>query len=705
MIKKLLVCTMLISAAVMVSCASGPDMQDEDQLVGDSDSEQTSDENSSEKSDEDAMLNEDGLESSVASESSKKEEDTFDDFDSAEAKSMPDQAAPEEPLTPVETPAQAEITPVPSVESPSENANIQITNIGYRANANGGTVLIETSGPAQFSKRFNSDTNQMVIEIPGAHLPANLKRPYLMKDFPGNFGAINAYQNDGSRTARIVLQLKNASGGEPVVQQEGNQILVLPSSGGSVEVATTGGGDASDSSFEEAQDSHRTTNPPAKKRALSANTLDEFLTGEQKFYGSEISVQTKDADVRDVLNFIADQSGVNMIVSDDVTGKISIKLRKIPWDQALVTVLRSKKLGYVRQGNVIRISTLNELRSETDSARQMVEAQKALEPLKIKVIPINYGDPADLVTNLNKFTSKGRGTVAIDKQTNSLVITDTEEVLERLSALVKELDVQIPQVMIEGKIVEATTQFSQVIGINWSLSGAQTQLSPSGGANGGPINLTPSLNVQPFDQNTTQGGVMALGLQIGTMDDLGSLNACIALAENESVAKVLSSPRIVTMNRQQASIQQKSETLTLTTTVNGNTTTTNVTRTPFVLELKVTPQVTSDGSVVMDMSVQREFLGPVVPQAQGAQAVFSRDAKTKVLVRSGQTAVIGGIYQNDNTNLDNGVPVLKDVPVLGWLFKSRSTTIQKNELLIFLTPRILSRLKDIEAPEARDSAS
>lgn len=703
MIKKLLICLVATGSMALLSCASGPDTQDDDQMIGEDGDGASENASQSQASDEDALLSEDGLESSVGEQP--KSEDNFDDFDSAETKSMPEsQPEAEEPPTPVSPPAQAaEPVAVAPIETETiGGTNVEIRNIGYRGNSNGGTVLIETSAPAQYSKRYNADTNQFVIEMAGAHLPASLKRPYLMKDFSGTFGAINAYQNDGSTTARIVVQLKGSSAVEPVIQQEGNQLLIIPSTsgGGSAEVASSENGAASIASESDGEDVR-----PQRKRALGANTLDEFLTGEQKFYGSEISVQTKDADVRDVLNFIADQSGVNMIISDDVNGKISIKLRKIPWDQALVTVLRAKKLGYVRQGSVLRISSLTELRNETETARQVVEAQKALEPLKIKVIPLNYGDPADLVNNLTKFVSKGRGNVAIDKQTNSLVITDTEEVLERLSALVKELDIQIPQVMIEGKIVEATTQFTQSIGINWGLTGAQTQLSPSGGSNGGPINLTPTLNVQPFDLQTTQAQVLSLGLQVGTLDVLGSLSARIALAENESIAKVLSSPRIVTMNRQLASIQQKSEDLTLTTAVNGNTTTTTVNRTPYILELKVTPQITADGSVVMDMSVQREFLGPAVIAANGAHAVFSRDAKTKVLVRSGQTAVIGGIYQNDNTQIDNGVPVLKDVPVIGWLFKSRTTDTKKNELLIFLTPRILNNLKDLEAPDTRQSSA
>ncbi len=693
-----------LTALVLGSCTSKP--VDDDDIISATESTETT----SEEGDLGDQSAEDAAESEIASDQkttepdqlddletktdpAPKEDNDFADFDSGpKDQNAPPSApvAPDAPMTPV-TP-MAENPPAENRSQPQvQSGEVEIKNIGYLANSNGGTVLIETSGPARFSKRYNSENNQFVIEVANAKLPAHLKRPYIMKEFSGSFGAINAYQTEGSNEARIVVQLKGNQGAEPIVQQEGQQILILPASASSESAV------ASNAPEEDVRVTEQ------KGRPLNAGSLDDFLLGTQKFSGAEISVQTKDAEVRDVLNFIADQSGANMIISDDVTGKISIKLRKIPWDQALVTVLRSKRLGYVRQGNVIRISSLDELKKETENARLMVESQKALEPLKIKIIPLSYADPVEMQTNILKFLTKVRGTAVVDKQSNSLVITDTEEVLERMALIIKDLDVQTPQVMIEGKVIEATGEFSRSAGINWNFSGSQMNLSPGGGFNGQPITLKPQLGITTAASDAVSA--FNLALNVGTLDILGNLTAAISLAELERTAKVLSSPRVVTMNRQVAEIEQKSEDVTANSTVSNGTVTETVVRTPYVLDLKVTPQITSDGSVIMDVAVIREFLGPKVSEKSGAHAINSRKATTKILVRNGQTAVIGGVYQNDSNLQDSGVPGLKDIPVLGWLFKGRTSSTIKNELLIFLTPKILSSPKDMDAPDNRQSAA
>lgn len=680
MIRKSLRFLLLIQFSLLIACASQPENTDEDIMSGEdvAAAEADSQPNPNSSSTDEAM--DEFATDSAAADS---EDLTVEPSEQVQTESPP--AAPQnnEEFADFEDDKGSEESSTPQKEAvvessaPTENRSggaVQILNIGYLANNHGGSIVIETSGTPELTKRFVPDTNQFIIEVAQANLPDRLKRPYVMKDFPGEFGAINAYQNGPGEPARIVVQLKGSRGEEPILQQEGSQILVMPKSGqnGDNQVA----------------DSSKNGMAARREKALSAATFDDFLTGEQRFYGSELSIQTKNADVRDVLDFIADQSGVNMIISDDVSGKISIKLRKVPWDQALVTVMRAKKLGYVRQGEVLRISTLAELKSESDASRQILESQKALEPLKIKIIPINYANLDDLVLNLTKLVTKQRGSVVQDKASSSIILTDTQDVLDRLSALIKDLDVPTPQVMIEGKIVEANSSFSRTIGINWNFSGNQTQLSGSGGVGGSPVNLTPQLRIQNADSLALSGAPMTLNLDIGTLDLFGNLSAILALKELDNVAKVLSSPRIVTMNRQPASIQQSTENITLTSQTTGLVVTQLVNRTPVRLELQVTPQITSDSSVVMDVNVIREFLGASIGTTN-AQPVNSRQAKTKIMVRSGQTAVIGGIYVNDNKVGDVGVPTLKDIPVLGWLFKSRTTENAKQELMIFLTPKIL----------------
>lgn len=582
-----------------------------------------------------------------------------------------------EPI-PAPVPAPEEAAPTPEPEAPEK---AKVRDIRYLANSNGGTVVIETSKPVTYQTRLNPGTNQFVIELADVELPANLQRPYHMKDFNSRIGGINAYQTAGSSTARVVVQLSNTNGSEPTVQQEGNALVVIPPSAPVV------------AKRESAPAPSQTISKPAQgEQALAARTLDEFLTGNQKFFGRNISLQIKDGDVRDVVNFLAEESGANIVMSDDVSGKISLKLRRVPWDQALVTVMRTRSLGYVRQGNVLRISTLKALQAETEAANKIIEAQKAIVPMVVQVVPISYADIDDLAKNLKPFLSK-EGNAVADKRTSTLIITDKGETVERAKKLVKTLDIPPAQVSIESKIVEAMEEFDNFIGVNWGFSGNSVELSPNGGADKGPINLDMNLKSSTLSQEFVGANPFSMGMTIGSLDIFGNLDAALTLAERDSLAKVISSPRISAMNREKAVIRQEGENVSFIQTRSETTgaITRSEKRTPFSLELAVTPQITSDGGVIMDLAVKREFVGPVLDQQTQARAVNKRSATSKILVRNGQTAVIGGIYTSDELDSSMGVPGLKNIPIIGWLFKSKSYSRQKNELLIFLTPRILAQ--------------
>ncbi len=564
---------------------------------------------------------------------------------------------------------------------------MQVQDISFLSSTNGGTVQIKTSGSIKYTTRKNVEANQFIVEMENANLPERLRRPYILKEFDGVFGAVDAYQNPGGTVARIVIQLKQDN--EPVVTQEGNTLLVMP---GSVAKSV----DKGDANSADAAAAQAKAIADAKKEEdiLGARTLDEFLTNTSKFYGAPISIETKETDIRDVIGFIAQESGLNLVLSDDVTGKITVKLREIPWDQALVIIMRSKGLGYLRQGSVLRITRLETLQAEAKTAKDIVDAQKNLTPLKVRVIPVSYATVADLQNQLAPFLTTGRGKVVSDSRTSSLIVTDTAEVLEKVERLVRELDIPPAQVMIEGKIVEAGEDFSRTLGVNWSLSGVDTTLSQTGGYEGSPISIRPDLRIQPVDQTSLRGAPGSLGFTLGTLDYIGSLSARLSLAQADNLVRIISSPRIVTMNKTDAEISQAGESISIQRSSDSSDSDANVTaqavRSSLELKLKVTPQITNEGSVILDVDVKRQFPGAEADQITKARPINTRSAKTKVLVPNGQTAVIGGIYQSDETESTTGVPGLKDIPVLGWLFKSKSTTKTKNELLIFLTPRILN---------------
>ncbi|RYZ65662.1 MAG: type IV pilus secretin PilQ, partial [Proteobacteria bacterium] len=383
--------------------------------------------------------------------------------------------------------------------------------------------------------------------------------------------------------------------------------------------------------------------------------------------------------VRDVIQLIAEQSGANIVLAGGVDGNISLKLKQIPWDQALLIVMKSQGLGYVRQGSVLRISPLKNLRDESEAARQILEAQRAAEPLKVKIIPVSYAKVADLVDRVKPFLTKTRGEAVADIRTSSIIITDTPEIIERVSGLIRSLDTPPLQVLIEGKVVEAREGFTRSFGVNWGASGAQVGL-------GGGRSINNNLQIASANVNTPN---VSYQVRLGTFDIFGDLDANLALAESENLAKVVSAPRVSALNNEPAVIEQ-----TLSTFINKQTIVAGVATNSFEkldtkLQLAVTPQVTGEGNVIMDLTILREFVSGV-PTGTAPAPIESRNAKTKVMVRNGETAVIGGVYQSDVIESEAGVPYLRNLPILGWLFKSRSYQNQKNELIVFLTPRIIN---------------
>lgn len=613
---------------------------------------------------------------------------------------VPAPAAPPPEVAQDNTPAPAPGPEVPAPESaPIDNSGppAKLTGLDFKANVNGGTVVIRTDKPVQFSTRKNSQTNQLVVELPNTRIPKNFRRPYDTKEFSGPIGSINAYQSQGN--GRIVIQLREAV--EPGVSQNGNVISVAGQGGAppanvaeQTDKAAAQNAEVADTGSENSDETINETSTALKEdSALQKSSVDDFAFGSNsKFYGRPISLELKDADIRDVFAFISEESGLNIVIGDDVNGRVTLKLRKIPWDQALMVLLQSKSLGYVRQGKILRISTLATLQRESDSARGVLDAQRLLEPLHVQVFPISYAIVGDIEAQTKDFLSP-RGKARSDKRTNNLVVTDIDENLVRIKALVKRLDTQTPQVIIEAKVIEARESYQRMMGVNWAFTGNQTDTGLSN-SQGQAINITPNASTQAPAQ-----GFLNAGFSLGQLDVFGNLTASLNLLEIEGLAKVLSAPRIVTLDRQEADISQTSNipyiTTTLAATAVPGSAPVASNQVGFVsvkLELKVKPQITVDGSVIMDLDVLRQFADPVIVPGSPPQ-VNSREAKTQVLVENGDTIVIGGIYQVDTTDTTSGVPWLMNIPVLGWLFKNKSVNRDKNELVIFLTPRILNREK------------
>lgn len=655
------------------------------------------------------------LSSETASADDESLDDALDNSDEATQASNEDELdeepAEEQQEPPPPAVAEAEPTPPPPVEEVAETAPVQegvtvpsdgspatVTGLDFKGNDSGGTLVVSADKPLSFQTRRSGDS-QFIIEIQDVVLPRRFQRPYDTKEFPTPISGINAYQKKGSNVARIVVQLREAV--DLSVTPDGNSLLMMPS--GAVTAATIAssqdgtqeappadsGVEANAEAESSMQSSESTSAAPTNeaqaspssnesKSVLQSRTLDDFLNGRVRYVGRPISIQVKDADLKEIFNFIAEESGLNILLSEDVAGRVTMKLRKIPWDQALVVLMQSKGLGYVRQGSILRIAPLSTIRREVDSTRELLDSQKALQPLKVKVYPVSYALAGTLSGSIRDFLSS-RGKVQSDTRTNTLIITDIAENIDRAMAVLRRLDTPTPQVLIEGRIVEFSTEASLAIGFDWNYTVDGYSVATNLGYNGAA-----AMNINDGRKSLFGGG-------------FGALTARLSLLESETKAKVLSAPRILALNNEAADITQtQSVPIPQSTLSAGGPAQITFNYRDVSLSLNVTPQVSNNGSILMQMAITRQFLGASLGGAN-APPINSRSARTKVIVRNGDVAVIGGIYQSDSQDGATSVPWLSKIPLIGALFKNYNTSTNRNELVIFLSPKILEADNKIAA--------
>jgi type IV pilus assembly protein PilQ len=425
--------------------------------------------------------------------------------------------------------------------------------------------------------------------------------------------------------------------------------------------------------------------------------------GAPRYKGRRISLDLKDADIQNVLRLLADVSKLNIVAADDVKGRVTIKLRNVPWDQALDIILRAKGLDKTRNGNIIRVAPVEVLRKEEELRIERAKARVELEPLSVRLLPVSYAVAGDVKPQVTALLSP-RGKVNIDARTNVLVVEDIAEVLLKVERLVRTLDTQTPQVLIEARIVEANTSFSRDLGIQWggSVSATQqfgtstglafpNQIRIAGAADDLTNNVSegvlgdPSYAVNlPAAVGSGVGG--GLGFVFGSAGGAALLSLRLTASEQTGKVKIISSPKVVTLDNREARILSGEKVPITVLTANGPTT-------RFIdanLELGVTPHVTQDGSVLLAIEAKKNELSDRVDNL-GTPGILTKEAKTEMLVRDGDTAVLGGIYRRRASDTKAYVPFLGSIPVLGWLFKTTSKDDNREELLIFVTPRIINR--------------
>ena len=390
------------------------------------------------------------------------------------------------------------------------------------------------------------------------------------------------------------------------------------------------------------------------------------------------------ADVTDVLRTFAQLSGLNIVVQPGVTGTVTAEMENVPWDQALEQVLKINKLGYELEGNVMRIAPTSILRDEAKERQELSAARALAVPLRTIMKPLSYARAYD-IASLLKTGEAGllsqRGSVIVDSRTNTLIIKELPNYLDTVIAVIEQLDTPEPQVMIEARIIETTKNFNRNIGIKWSFNGVAD--AAHGNTTGliFPNNGTVTGNV---DVSGSSGNL--LGIHLGNVLNTFTLDAALQAAEDEGLVHILSAPKVATLNNQRASIQSGLQ-IPIQTIANN---TVSVQFVNATLRLDVVPQVTAEGTILMDIDIsKREPLTAfLVPGATNAP-ISTKDAHTRLVVRDGGTAVIGGIYKVTNNDAQSRIPGLANIPILGNLFKNRSRSDSNDELLIFITPRVI----------------
>jgi len=404
--------------------------------------------------------------------------------------------------------------------------------------------------------------------------------------------------------------------------------------------------------------------------------------GQRTFSGDPVTLDFQGADLRAVLRTFAEISGLNIVIDPSIQGTVDVALRDVPWDQALDIILRANKLGYSVDGTIVRIVPVTVLAQESEDRKKLADANALAGELRIITRPLSYAKAADLVPIITRSTLSPRGDVQIDVRTNTLIIRDLADRLQAATDLIVALDRPQPQVEIEARIITLNRNFAKELGISWGFNG---RVDPSVGTSTG-LAFPSSGVVTGGTGGVNNAAPSALSLALGSVN--GALNLDVALRALESSGKVriVSSPRVSTQNNIEAEITQGSQIPVQ--TVSNNTVT--VTFIPAALVLRVTPQITASNTVIMRIVVDKS--APNYSQTSPQQPTPSIDkqaAQTTVLVADGDTTVIGGIYNSQESMTQDRTPLLHRVPLLGWLFKNDTNRESQDELLIFITPKIL----------------
>ena len=555
-----------------------------------------------------------------------------------------------------------------------------VKDVSFKRGPGGqGVITLKLSNPG-IAADVRQEGNQIIADFQGAALPRGQERRLDVSDFATPVTLVEALNRDGN--ARLVVKPNPPF---EFLAYQANDLYVIE------------------------------VRPPTPKTTAEEEKEAEFDPSKKKYKGDLLSLNFQDIEVRAILQILADFTGLNIVVSDSVKGNLTLRLQNVPWDQALDIILRTKGLSMRQNGNVIFIAPTEEVAAREKLDLESRKVVQELVPLRTEIIQVNYANAKNLADLLKrKSGEKGveqsilspRGDVAVDERTNTLIVKDVPDKLGEIRDLVTKLDKPTKQVMIDSRIVIASDNFARDIGVRFGVTGVGANENTVGAASGKlgatndiinsaaqnllntgqpyPVAIPPL--AQRLGVDLAAAGAPSIAFAILGADYLVDLE--LSALQKEGNGEVLSNPRVVTADNQEATIKQGRE-IPYTVPAGDSPATTEFKE--AVLELKVTPKITPDDRVGMKLAIKKDEVGELVPQAGGGfvPSIDKREATTNVLVGNGETIVLGGVFEQAKAKANSKVPLLGDIPFLGYLFQQNQTSTTKRELLIFITPQIL----------------
>jgi type IV pilus assembly protein PilQ len=552
--------------------------------------------------------------------------------------------------------AQTLVNPSPQskVEFQSELIDVQ-----FSRNGSGGGVTTLTFNNSEFELQLSQKADSLLLSLPKTKLGKEQLFTLDVIDFATPVNTIETFQ-DQEQTRLVFSLLKNVGFTH---QKSANQLRIF----------------IDEQSVAEAQQE-----------------------AQSDYEGEPISLDFQDVPVRQVLQIIAQVNGFNLVTTDTVTGNVTISLSGVPWDQALEMILKIKGLDKRLEGNILLIAPTEELTARETQQLQSKQQVAELAPLISTNLQINYAKALDISTilkgNENSILTP-RGSVAVDERTNTLLLRDTQASIDEAKALVDALDIPIKQVLIESRMVTVRDNASEELGVQWGISNRSSNGGVSGslaGADGIASGLVPTISDRLNVALPVTNPAGRLGVQIAKLADGTIIDLELSALESENKGEVIASPRITVANQHEAYIEQGTEIPFVQSTSSGAT---SVEFKKAVLSMRVIPHITPDNRIILDLIVTQDTRGDTVSTSTGpAVAIDTQEISTQVLVENGETIVLGGIFQQATTDDITKVPLLGDLPGVGRLFKSSIEKLEKRELLIFVTPKILTEQLKTQSP-------